>query len=153
MRLFTAAYLVLLALVTVPTTVHFSTSATMRAIIEKTPQARGLRPADLQQAADADAAVAVGVALFLGIVYLIVAGGALRGWRWAFWLSVILLALESLSALTGLNSIAHPGASPLPRASLVGNWILSLVGVALFVWLLVGLSRFGPWAVRWPKRR
>lgn len=136
-----AAYLLLLALVTVATTVATSTPEAMRQVILSTPQGRVLPKADVAQIAAADARAAVGVACLLAIVYLIVGLGAYRGWRWAFWAALVFSALEAAAALKGVPGILQPGNSRTPEAVLLVNWLIAVAGLGMFGWLVWGLVR------------
>jgi hypothetical protein len=77
--------------------------------------------------------------------------GALRRWTWIFWVVLVLLGLGTLALPFNLIS-AVAGSSY--AASLYGlpawtTWLSVAIGIpnaALFVWMLVGLIRYGAWA-------
>ena len=141
MRTATAAYMALLALVTVPTTIAFSTPEALARAIATAPQSKGLTADQVRQAANADAGVAITVTVVLGLCYAVVAVGALRGWSWAFWVAVVMLALEAMTALTGFNSLVHGSPTPQPAASLLANLGVAVLAFPILAWLLVGRVR------------
>lgn len=77
--------------------------------------------------------------------------GALKRWTWIFWVVLVLLGLSTLalpfnlvSALAGSTYAAN--LYGLPSWS---TWLSVAIGIpsaALFVWMLVALVRYGPWA-------
>jgi hypothetical protein len=90
-------------------------------------------------------------AIFVVAICAVIVIGALMRWTWMFWVVLVLLGLGALvlpfslfSALAG-NSYA---------ANLYGlpswtTWLsvgFGVPGTALFVWMLVALIRYGPWA-------
>lgn len=100
-------------------------------------------------------------ALFVGF-YLASAGtigilvlGSYRGWRWVFWVALVLLAFVAYDRLQGLSDLSSsiPSTQTLMvtylPAALIGALSLSLV-----IWMLIGMVRFGPgaWSTRKPGR-
>ncbi|HEX2682047.1 MAG TPA: hypothetical protein VHQ03_12235 [Candidatus Dormibacteraeota bacterium] len=81
--------------------------------------------------------------VFLVAVDLAGAGLAYFGWRWAFWVLLVLLGLWSIGALIGLVGFTKSVAAALQE-------VLSLGNIAVFAWMIVGLIRFGPWAMKRP---
>jgi hypothetical protein len=77
--------------------------------------------------------------------------GALRRWTWIFWVVLVLLGLGTLALPFNLIS-AVAGATYAANLYGVPSWTAWFsVGVgiptaALFVWMLVALIRYGPWA-------
>ncbi|HEV2035587.1 MAG TPA: hypothetical protein VGU71_15580 [Candidatus Dormibacteraeota bacterium] len=92
----------------------------------------------------------VGVVIFFAVLELVGAVGSYLGWRWVFWAVLVLFALGGLGALTNLSSLFQPSKSPFPIAGVVINELLSVASLAVFVWMLMGLIKFGPWAMRKP---
>ncbi|MGH7776843.1 MAG: hypothetical protein ACREPI_06675 [Candidatus Dormibacterales bacterium] len=149
MKWATAGYMVLLALVTVPTTIVYSTPQAIARTLARSPQGRGLSAAQVHQAASADATVALIVTVGLGVVYLVIAAGSVRGWTWAFWIALVLLAIEALTSLTALNSMVQSAPSPQPEASLLANLAVAVLAIPMVVWLGVGRARHGAaWAMK-----
>ncbi|HEX9487425.1 MAG TPA: hypothetical protein VF976_10190, partial [Gemmatimonadales bacterium] len=58
--------------------------------------------------------------------------------------------LTAIGALLGLLSFARTSSSPIGTGGLVISELLDLAGAAVFVWLLVGLVKYGPWAMKRP---
>jgi hypothetical protein len=100
----------------------------------------------------ASLAIGIGIATVVVIVilYLVAAVGSFLGWRWIFWAALVLFAFDAIGALTNLGSFAKPDASPVPVGYLVVNELLSIAGLAMFIWMLVGVIKFGPWAMKKP---
>ena len=96
-------------------------------------------------------AFTIGVVCFFAILELIGAVGSFLGWRWMFWAAIILFALGGLGAFANLLSFAKPDASAMPVSGLVVSEITGILSLAMFVWMLVGLVKFGPWAMRKPR--
>jgi hypothetical protein len=92
----------------------------------------------------------IGFVIFFALLELVGAVGSYLGWRWMFWALLVLFALDGLGALTNLTVVAQPSKSPLPTVALLINELLSVAALAMFVWMLVGLIKFGPWAMRKP---
>lgn len=91
-------------------------------------------------------AAVVGVAISAVIVI-----GALKRWTWMFYVVLVLLGLGAISLPFNLVG-AITGASTISPYALPGwiTWISVLVGIpgaALFVWMLVAVIRYGPWAM------
>lgn len=87
-----------------------------------------------------------------GLLQLFAAVGSYLGWRWMFWGALVLFALSGLSAITNLASLANAGRSTAPFAALLWNEVVALASLAVFVWMLIGVIRFGPWAMKRPGR-
>jgi hypothetical protein len=86
----------------------------------------------------------------LGVIDLVAALGSYLGWRWMFWVALVLLAFGAIGAVTNLNTFAHPQSSPVPTWGVAIGELLSIASLALFIWLLIGAIRFGPWAMKKP---
>jgi hypothetical protein len=93
----------------------------------------------------------IGFVIFFAVLELVGAVGSYLGWRWMFWVLLVLFALDGLGALTNLAVVAQPARSALPIVPLLINELFSLAALALFVWMLIGLIKFGPWAMRKPR--
>jgi hypothetical protein len=85
------------------------------------------------------------------VVCAVLAVGAVMRWTWIFWVVLVLLGLGTLALPFNLISAV---AGSTYAASLYGlpswtPWLSVAIGIptaALFVWMLVALIRFGPWA-------
>ncbi len=102
---------------------------------------------DLPQGTDVDTAATAAVVsswivvIVIAAIEVIAALGSYLGWRWMFWAVLVLLGVSAIVA------IAFPNTSPIP------GWvpaIESIAAFALFIWMLIGLIRFGPWAMKKP---
>jgi hypothetical protein len=96
--------------------------------------------------------VAIGVVVFVAVLGLVAAVGSYLGWRWMFWAALVLFGLGSIGALTNLAAFSKPDASYYPVWVTAVNEVLSLAALAMFVWMLIGVIRFGPWAMKKPGR-
>src|SRR6266446_2509189 len=92
------------------------------------------------------------VAAIFGVVFaVVVIIGALARWTWMFYVVLVLLGLSA--AGLPLNIIgAVAGSTSINPFSLPGwiSWLSVALGVpstALFVWMLVAVVRYGPWAM------
>jgi hypothetical protein len=148
LQLVAAAYLVLGALYSIITTAVFLNSAS----IERTIRASGtsLSGEQVQQAINFSVVTAWVVVGVLAAVSLLLAIGSFLGWRWAFWVTLVWLGLNSVGVLSNLNAIVNAQNQPLPVGVVVGSLILSLIALAIFIWCLIAAIRYGPWAMRKP---
>ena len=87
-----------------------------------------------------------------GLLQLVAAVGSYLGWRWMFWGALVLLALSGLSAITNLAALANAGRSTAPFGALLWNEVVALASLAMFIWMLIGAIKFGPWAMKRPGR-
>jgi hypothetical protein len=90
------------------------------------------------------------VVVVVAVLELVAALGSYLGWRWMFWVALVLFALGVIGGLTNLSYFARPETSPVPTWAVIVQELFSLVSAALFVWLLVAAIRFGPWAMKRP---
>jgi hypothetical protein len=105
---------------------------------------------DIDTIVNATVAFTYGVAVFFAVLDLVAAVGSYLAWRWMFWAVFVLCGLSTISALINLRSFANVDQSPVPVGGLVVSELIGILGAALFVWLLVGLVKFGPWAMKRP---
>lgn len=77
------------------------------------------------------------------LIELFGALGAYLGWRWMFWYVGVLMCLGSVAALFGVIGATRSAGAALGE-------LLNLAAVAVLVWMIVGLVRYGPWAMRRP---
>ena len=150
MQLAAAGLLAVVAVVTFATTLiyynHDAVKSTLEAANTQIPQGT-----TEDQVITFTIAGAIGFAVVVGLVELFGALGAFLRWRWAFWYVLVLMGLGSLSALLGLFGLFQSTTgSPIPKGVEVVNELLALGAVAMLVWMIVGVSRYGPWAMKRP---
>ncbi len=149
MQLAAAGLLVVEAVFSILTSaVYVNHDSMLRAI-----QTRGL---DNPPGADVDTLVTAAI-VSTWIVVIVIAGievvaalGSYMGWRWIFWAALVLLGVGAIGAITNLGILANPGTSPIPGWALAVDQVLSIAAFALFIWMLIGLIRYGPWAMKRP---
>jgi hypothetical protein len=99
------------------------------------------------------------VGALIGVAIAVVAIiGALQRWTWIFYVILVLLGLGAVSLPFSIAGAfgASSGLNPysLPSSVTWVSTISELLGTALFVWMLVAVIRYGPWAmprkVEWP---
>jgi len=105
---------------------------------------------DIDTIINATVAFTYGVAIFFAVLDLVAAVGSYLAWRWMFWAVLVLCGLSTIGALINLRSLANADQSPVPIGGLAVSELIGLLGAALFVWLLVGLVKYGPWAMKRP---
>jgi len=149
MQLAAAGVLALSAIVGVITTlVFYNHDAVVRAL-----HAQGTAfPAGTTEDTVVNITIGFAIAFAIGvaIIELVGAVGSYLGWRWVFWPVLVIFGLTAIGALIGLVSFARVNASPMGVGGLVLSELLDLVGAAAFVWMLVGLVKYGPWAMKRP---
>src|SRR5712692_5404961 len=144
MQLAAAALLTVEALITIASVAIFYNQDAVR----KTLEAAG---SQIPQGTTEDQIItftivgAIALAAFLGLLELFGALGAVLRWRWIFWYVLVLMGLGSLSALFGLAGLFRPNTSPIPIGVQIIEEVLAFGAVAMFVWMLIGLIRYGPW--------
>jgi uncharacterized membrane protein len=94
--------------------------------------------------------VAIGFAVFIAVLQLVAALGSFLGWRWMFYAALVLFGLGGLSALGNITTFVAPSKSPIPLGAVAVSEVLELAAVAMFVWMLIGVVRYGPWAMKKP---
>lgn len=92
------------------------------------------------------------IAAIFGVAFaVVVVIGALARWTWMFYVVLVLLGLST--AGLPLNIVgAVAGSTPLNPFSLPVwiTWLSVVLGIpstALFIWMLVAVIRYGPWAM------
>ena len=149
MQLAAAALLTVEALITVASVAIFYNQDAVR----KTLEAGGTQ---IPQGATEDQIItftivgAIAFAALLGLLELFGALGAVLRWRWIFWYVLVLMGLGSLSALFGLVGLFRPTNSPIPIGIQIFEEVLAFGAVAMLIWMVIGLIKFGPWAMKRP---
>jgi hypothetical protein len=88
----------------------------------------------------------VGVAISTVVII-----GALKRWTWMFYVVLVLLGLGVLGLPYNIVTVVR-GSSILSTFSMPPGFIWlsigsGIVGTALFVWMLIAVIRYGPWAM------
>lgn len=91
-----------------------------------------------------------GVVILFTVLEVVAAVGSYLGWRWMFWAALVLFGLSGISAFTNLTTLFNPSKSPVPAAGLIAGEVFALLGLAMFVWMLIAVIRYGPWAMKRP---
>lgn len=149
MQLATAAIFAISAVLnTAMTFVFVNHDTTLKAILAGNQQ----YPAgtDIEDVVNAAMVITYVGAVAFDLLYLFIALGSYRGWRWMFWLALVAFALGGLGAFTNLSALAKPSESAYPFASLVIDEIGGIVSLGMFVWMLIAVVKRGPWAMRKP---
>jgi hypothetical protein len=92
----------------------------------------------------------IAVVVIFAILELVAAAGSYLGWRWMFWAALVLFGLGGLGTFTDLPTLFRPDTSPIPLPAIAVSELLAIASLALFVWMLIGVIRFGPWAMKKP---
>lgn len=147
MQLAATALFGLSAIVSVVSTfVFINHDSMLRAI-----KAQGLPSGtDLETAVSVGIGFAYGFVIFFAVLDIVAAIGSYLGWRWMFWAALVLCGLGGLGTFTNITTIADPSKSPVPLGGLIISEVFSVASLALFVWLLIGAIKYGPWAMRKP---
>jgi hypothetical protein len=150
MQLAAAALFALEAVSSVAVTVIFVNHDTMLRAL----QAQGTQ---IPQGTSVDTVVNLAIVVtiafvcFFAVLELVGAIGSFLGWRWMFWAALVLFGLGGLNAFTNVVTLVKPDTSPIPVAGLGVSELTAVLSLAMFVWMLVGLVKFGPWAMRKPR--
>ncbi len=107
---------------------------------------------DLNTVINISIGVTWAIVIGLGLLELVAAIGSYLGWRWMFWGALVLFALGGLGALINIASLAATDRSTMPAGALIWNELLDVASLGMFVWLLVGVIKYGPWAMKRPGR-
>jgi hypothetical protein len=99
-------------------------------------------------------AIALSFVIFFAVLEIVGAVGSFLGWRWMFWAALVLFGLGGLGNVFGnLTSLVKPASSPVPVGGLIVTEVVGILSLAMFVWMLVGVIKYGPWAMARPGAR
>lgn len=99
-----------------------------------------------------------GGTLLGSVVCVLVIIGALKRWTWMFYFVLVFGALSTIGLPFDLiGAIQRSTSSGIPSVAAWESWLQVLYGIAsaaLFVWMVIALVRYGPWATmkeyHWP---
>jgi len=80
--------------------------------------------------------------------------GALKRWTWLYYVTLVLLGLGLLSLPLNLANLVTGRVVTSTASFAFPTWYLyvvvgiGLLGAGLFVWMLIAMIRYGPWAMR-----
>jgi len=117
---------------------------------------RSIKAQGLPAGSDIETAVSIGIAfaygfvIFFALLEVVAAIGSYLGWRWMFWAAMVLFGVGGIGAFTNLSTVRNPDTSPVPIAGVLIGEVFSLLSLAMFIWMLVGLIKYGPWAMKRP---
>ena len=149
MQLAVAAFFVLEAVFSLATSAVFINHDSILRVM----QAQGTQ---IPQGTDINTLVSISIFFAWAAVVVIAALelfgalGSYLGWRWMFWLVLVLNGFGVIGAITNLRTFANPSASPVPTWGIAVSELFSIASAALFVWMLIGVIRYGPWAMKRP---
>jgi hypothetical protein len=119
-----------------------------------------LPPAEIATLMNGIVTVALVIGAVWGVAIAVVAIiGAMKRWTWVYYAILVLGAFSAIglpfSLFGAIVGTAVGGQAPIPgTVSPLLNWLavgVSIPEVAIFIWMLVALIRFGPWATRRPE--
>lgn len=90
------------------------------------------------------------VVIFICVLEAVAAVGSYMGWRWMFWADLVLFGFATIGALLNLGNFVNPRTTEVPVWGLAVTELLDIAGAAMFVWMIVGLIKYGPWAQKRP---
>jgi hypothetical protein len=148
LQLSVAGFLVLDAVQSIVTTALFLNMASAERA------SRAQNPSITADQLHAAASLAVGlgwaVVIALTLVRVILAASSVRGWRWAFWVTLVWLALGSIGVATNLVELANSDVQTMPPGAVGVGLLFAVLALALLAWFVAAAVRYGPWAMRKP---
>ncbi len=149
MQLAVAGFFILEALFSILTSALFINHDSMLRVM----QAQGTsipQGTDINTVVNISIGFAWAVVVVIAVLEGVAALGSYLGWRWMFWVALILNGFGAIGAITNIGTLRNPASSPVPTWGVAVGEVLSLASVALFVWMLVAVIRYGPWAMKKP---
>jgi hypothetical protein len=84
------------------------------------------------------------------MVCILIIIGALNRWTWMFYFELVFLGLGTIGLpFNFIGAVAGSAASNTFGQNVLASWLTVAIGIptaALFVWMLVAVFRYGPWA-------
>jgi hypothetical protein len=85
------------------------------------------------------------------VVCIVIIIGALNRWRWIFYVDLVLFGLSTIGLPFNLiGAVSGSFTANVYGADLLASWLtvaFNIPSAALFVWMLVAVFRYGPWAM------
>lgn len=149
MKLAVAAFLTVQAIFSVVGTVIFVNHDSLLRVMQAQGSLNNL-PAgtDVNNIVNIGLVFAYGFVVLIALIFLFAAVGSYLGWRWMFWVVLVVLGLSSIGVITNLVSIGNPNATETPVWALIVDELFSLIALGLFVWMLIAAITRGPWAMK-----
>lgn len=150
MQLASAGLLAISAVFSLITTFIFINHDSMLRVM----QAQGSLPpgSNIDQVVSIALFVAYAFVILIVVAYLAAALGSYLGWRWMFWVVLVLFGFGAIGAFTNLANFGRSNMTEVPTWALAVNEVFYIASAVLFVWLLVGVITRGPWAMKKPGR-
>src|SRR4029077_5267142 len=92
------------------------------------------------------------VVIGFGLVQALAAIGSFLGWRWMFWGALAPCCRGARGAIINIACLPSADRSTLPAGALIWNELVAIANLAMFIWMLVGVVKYGPWAMKRPGR-
>lgn len=149
MKLAVAAFLVVQTLFSVIGTIAFINHDSLLRVMQAQGSLNNL-PAgtDVNNIVNIGLAFAYATVVVIAIIFLVAALGSYLGWRWMFWVVLVLFGLSSIGIITNLASIGNANATETPVWALVVDELFSVIALGLFIWMLIAAITRGPWAMK-----
>ena len=121
-----------------------------RSTLMKQYQQAGMTAQQAGTLIDMVTSITIGFTIALAIVFFFVGFASWRGWTWAFWVAMILLAFGAIGIAGSASSVMNPSQTVIPTPWNAAQLVAALVALGLFIWFVVAAVRFGPWATTKP---
>jgi len=149
LKLAAAGLFVTEALYSVIVSLIFINAASMRRALEQ-------QGTQVPQGTDMETLVNIAVVTGLVVVFvvavceIVAAIGSYLGWRWMFWVALVLFAFGGLGAFSNIATLLKPESSPIPIWGIAISELFAIASLGLFIWMLIAVIKFGPWAMKRP---
>jgi hypothetical protein len=151
MQVAVAASLIISTIVNLASDFIFADDVRRTAALQVTKQFQAsgqpVTDASIKSAVDLGMTIAIVFGVIIGLVFVGLAILTLGKPRtWVFWVNVVFLALGLFGLLSAVTSFTDSANASIPANLRPVSLVLGLVDAGLLAWLVVGLSRSGPWA-------
>ena len=149
LKLAAAGLFVTEALYSVIVSLVYVNASTMRRILEQQ-GTRVPQGTDLETIVNITVVTTLAVIFVIAVCEIVAAIGSYLGWRWMFWVALVLFAFGGLGAFTNIGTLLKPETSPIPLWGIAISELFAVASLGLFIWMLIAVIKFGPWAMRRP---